>query len=371
MERARDGSRRKCKDIHILLKLLDLFFVRHAEPLLFVDDEQTQVLVNHILREHPVCADDDIHKPLLQILHCLLLLIRGAEPAQKIDADREILQPLYKCIIMLLGEDGGRHQIDHLLSLLDRLKCSADGDLCLAVPHISADQPVHDLRALHIMLRVLNGLELIFRLLEGKHLLKLLLPDCIRPIDEPFRLLPGRIELHQVLRHSLHCLLHLTLRLPPLGGPEFVQLRLLRVRPCILLDQIHLRHRDIEGAAFCIGDLHIVLRDLIHFHLLDALIDPKSMILMDYIISGLEFCKVLDPLSLVCTAPFLLFLFSSEDIRLRDHDELQHGILISFRHISAGHHDLSRIDLTLHILAVEAAQVIVSQILCQTLRPCP
>lgn len=87
---------------------------------------------------------------------------------------------------MLLGEDGGRHQIDHLLSLLDRLKCSADGDLCLAVPHISADQPVHDLRALHIMLRVLNGLELIFCLLKGKHLLEFFLPDRVRPIDKSF-----------------------------------------------------------------------------------------------------------------------------------------------------------------------------------------
>ena len=92
---------------------------------------------------------------------------------------------------------------------------------------------------------------------------------------------------------------------------------------------------------------------------------------MDHIVSRLELGKILDLLSLICAAAPLLFLLPAEDIGFRDDDKLQHGILVSFRHISTGHHDLPGIDLTLHVLAVETAQVIVSQILRQTLCPCP
>ncbi len=53
---------------------------------------------------------------------------------------------------MLLGKDGGGHQIDYLLALLHGLKCCPDGNLRLAIPYIPADQAVHNLPALHIPL---------------------------------------------------------------------------------------------------------------------------------------------------------------------------------------------------------------------------
>ena len=87
---------------------------------------------------------------------------------------------------MLLGKNGSRYQIDYLLPFLNRLERGADGDLCLTVPYIPADQTVHDLRALHIMLCILNSLELVLCLLKGKHLLEFFLPDRVRPIDKSF-----------------------------------------------------------------------------------------------------------------------------------------------------------------------------------------
>ena len=87
---------------------------------------------------------------------------------------------------MLLGKNGSRYQIDYLLSFLDCLERGADGDLCLTVPYIPADQAVHDLRALHITLCILNSLKLVLCLLKGEHLLKFFLPDRVRPIDESF-----------------------------------------------------------------------------------------------------------------------------------------------------------------------------------------
>ena len=116
--------------------------------------------------------DQNIHQTFFQILDCLFLLAGGTEPAQKIHAHRKILHPLYKCIVMLLCKDRGRNQINHLFSLLDRLKCHTDRNLRLPIAHISADQPIHDLRALHILLCRLDRLQLILRLFKWKHLFK-------------------------------------------------------------------------------------------------------------------------------------------------------------------------------------------------------
>ena len=71
MESPGNGGGSQGQHIHVLLQLLDLFLVGHAEPLLLVDDEQAQVLELHVLGEHPVSADDDVHKPLFQPLQRL------------------------------------------------------------------------------------------------------------------------------------------------------------------------------------------------------------------------------------------------------------------------------------------------------------
>jgi len=57
----RNGRGAQCQDIHLGLHLLDLFLVEHPEQLLFVDDQQTDVLEvpRHI--QQLVCADRDVH----------------------------------------------------------------------------------------------------------------------------------------------------------------------------------------------------------------------------------------------------------------------------------------------------------------------
>ena len=270
---------------------------------------------------------------------------------------------------MLLRQNRCGHKIDDLFSLLDRLECSADGNFCLSVSHIPADQPVHDLCTLHIMLCIFNGLNLVLRLLKRKHLFEFLLPHRIRPVDKSLGLLPGRIEFHQIFRYCLNCFLYLVLRLSPLDGTQFVKLRFFSICSGIFLDQVHLRYRNIEYAPICICNLHIIFDDFLHLDLLYAFIDSDSVIFMDHIVAGLKFGKILDLLSLIFLSAFLLFL-SSKDIRLRDDHELQHGILVPLRHIPVCHHDLSGIHLTFHIFAVETAKIVIPQIFCKTFCPC-
>ena len=47
-------------------QLLDALLVRDAEALLFVDDEQAQVLEVHVLRQQAVGADDDVDLAVLE-----------------------------------------------------------------------------------------------------------------------------------------------------------------------------------------------------------------------------------------------------------------------------------------------------------------
>ena len=91
---------------------------------------------------------------------------------------------------MLLRQNGCWHQKCNLFPILHRLKRRTDGNLSLTIANVTADQTIHDLRALHIFFRCLDRKVLIFRLLEWEHLLKLALPDSIRPIGKTALTLP-------------------------------------------------------------------------------------------------------------------------------------------------------------------------------------
>ena len=60
VQRARNRRRAHREHVHLLLHLLDLLLVRHAEPLLFVDHEQAEIAELDVLRQQAVRADDDV-----------------------------------------------------------------------------------------------------------------------------------------------------------------------------------------------------------------------------------------------------------------------------------------------------------------------
>ena len=69
--------------------------------------------------------------------------------------------------------------------------------------------------ALHIRLGIRDGIQLILRLLERKHLLELPLPYGIFSEGIALALLADRIQLHQILRHSADRAAHLGLGVLP------------------------------------------------------------------------------------------------------------------------------------------------------------
>ena len=222
MQSPRDRRRCQGQNVHVLLHLLDLLFVGHTEPLLLIDDQKSKVFKLYVLRQDSVCADNNIHIPLFQSFYCLLHLSRCPEARHHVHADREILHSLDERIVDLLRQDCCRDQVHDLFSFLHRLERRAECDLRLSVTDIPADQAVHDLLALHVPLRIIDGGELVIRLIVGEHLLEFLLPHRIRSVLESLRVLTRRIELHKLLRDLPDCRADLCLRLRPLGSAKLI-----------------------------------------------------------------------------------------------------------------------------------------------------
>ena len=79
MQCAWDRRSRHGKHIHFFLELLETFLVTHAETLLFINNQQSQIGKLDVLRQNAVRADEDSDLPLLNPFHNLLLLLRRAE----------------------------------------------------------------------------------------------------------------------------------------------------------------------------------------------------------------------------------------------------------------------------------------------------
>ena len=76
---------------------------------------------------------------------------------------------------MLVGKHGCRHQHRHLLPVGRRLERSPDRHLRLSESHVSADEPVHRPLALHVVLHVDGGFELVGRVLINERRLQFIL----------------------------------------------------------------------------------------------------------------------------------------------------------------------------------------------------
>ena len=78
--------------------------------------------------------------------------------------------------VVLLGQDGRRHEHRHLVPRVDRLERGADRQLRLAESHVTAQQPIHRPGMLHVGFDCVNRSQLVGRFLVGKRRVELALP---------------------------------------------------------------------------------------------------------------------------------------------------------------------------------------------------
>ena len=189
-----------------------------AKPLLLVDDAQPQVLKFDVLLYQTVGTDDDVDLAAAQLLQHLLLLTRGAKAREDIHLDRKALHPVAEGLIVLPGQDGGRHQDGALLAVHHALEGRADGHLGLAEADIAAQQAVHRNRALHVGLDLLDAAQLVVGLVVGEAPLKVVLPVGVLPEGVALGGLALGVELDELIGHILDGLFDARSGLGPLGG---------------------------------------------------------------------------------------------------------------------------------------------------------
>src|SRR5260370_3376353 len=68
--------------MNVGFELLELFLLRHAEMLLFVDDQQSETCEADILGEQRVRPDDDVYATLGELLFALARVFGGDQPGQ-------------------------------------------------------------------------------------------------------------------------------------------------------------------------------------------------------------------------------------------------------------------------------------------------
>ena len=166
----RSGKR---QNIDHAAELFNSFLMPHPEPLLFIDDEQAEILECHILLKNSVGSDDDIDLTGFEIIYNFPLDPRRSEPTQTCNGNRIILKSIRKGPEMLFRKHCCGNQQGCLLSIINGHKWCTQCHFCFAVAHIPAYEPIHRGRRFHVAEHIIYGFDLIFGFFIGKCRLKI------------------------------------------------------------------------------------------------------------------------------------------------------------------------------------------------------
>ena len=89
VEGARDGRGGQGQDIHGGAELFESFLVHDAETLLFVNDDQAQILEGNVALQEAVGADDDVHRAGGELADDGRQFARGCESGRAIRCGRD------------------------------------------------------------------------------------------------------------------------------------------------------------------------------------------------------------------------------------------------------------------------------------------
>ncbi len=208
LQRARDGRCGKDEAVDFRAHLLQALFVRNAEALLLVDDDEAEILEGYVFLDKPVCADGDIDFARGDSLDDFALLLLVAEAGEHFHAHGEAGDTFPEGVAVLFREDGGGHEDSDLLAVHYGFERGAHCDFGLAIADVSANEAVHRLLVLHVRFDFRDCLQLVLRFDEGEGRFHLHLPGVVGLKSVPAGHLPPRVQVEQLLREFDHGLLH-------------------------------------------------------------------------------------------------------------------------------------------------------------------
>ena len=199
--------------------------------------------------QQPLRGDDYVDLARGDAGENALRLLVASKARQAFDAHRPIGEPVDEGRVVLLREQGGRHQHRDLLAGLHGDESGAQRDLGLAEADIAADDPIHGLVGLQVAQDLFDRGGLIGGLLEREAGLECAI---FRFAGQHRRALPrraARIQVQQFRGDIADALCGLAARLLPLLAAELVKRRGFRRRARVAGHEVQRLHRNIQLVA--------------------------------------------------------------------------------------------------------------------------
>ena len=186
---------------------------------------------------------------------------------------------------MLLGENRRRAEDERLLPVDRHGEGCAHSDLGLAEADVAADEPIHRVRRLEILLDSLDRARLILGLAVREGRSRAAQPVVGEIERDARRTLPLGVEREQLAGELTHGLPCSRLEVRPRFASQLGELRRLRVGADVLRELAELLVREIEAVVATEGDEEVVARDACDLLRLEAEELPDAVILVDDVVA--------------------------------------------------------------------------------------
>ena len=138
------------------LPVAEFFLGSDAKFLFLVNNEETEVFETDFLVEQAVCADDDVNFSGFEVGKDLLFFLGRTEPIEVIYCESEGIEPILEGFVVLKGKNGSWDKYCHLFSGNNCLEGGADGDFRFSKTNVAANEAIHGIWFLHILLDVIG-----------------------------------------------------------------------------------------------------------------------------------------------------------------------------------------------------------------------
>ena len=288
MQRARDRRRAQREHVDLEPQRAQQLLLRDAEALLLVEDDEAELLRDHVAAEDAVRPDQHVDLALLEVGEHLLHLARRPEARDHLDAHREVAVARAERVPVLLGEDRRRREHQRLLAVDGDGERGADRDLRLAEADVAADEPVHRPRRLEVLLDGLDRGLLVRRLAVRELRLEPLEPLVPQVVGDARRLLPLRVEREQLAGELAHRRARAVLEVVPRLAAELRQRRHGRVGADVARDLAELLVRDVEPVVAAEAEEEVVARDARDLLRLEAEQLADAVVLVHDVVAGAQ-----------------------------------------------------------------------------------
>src|SRR6266576_657929 len=294
VQRAWDRRRGQAENVDLEAELTQELLLRDAETLLLVDDDQAELLRDHVAREHPVGTDQYVDLALRVVGKHALHIGRRPEAGDHLDADRKVAVTLAESVPVLLGEHGRRHEHQRLLAVDGDSEGGPNGDLRLAEAHVAADEPVHRPRRLQVLLDRLDRALLVLGLPVRELGLESLQPLVPQVEGLTLGLLAAGVERKQLACELPQAGAGAALQVLPGLAAKLGERGRARIRPDVPGYLADLLVRDVEAVLAPEGEQQVVAGDAGDLLRLEGLQAADTVILVDDVVARAQVGEALE-----------------------------------------------------------------------------